>query len=343
MTTKTARKKKVEPRQIAILGYAEETRDKIHGLDESVEVWGINMAHVFTHKSDSTGSITKNLKATPTNWFQLHPIDWANPKGEVTGYFGRPKEHMDFLSAFDGNVWLQKEIPEIPNGKRFPLEEISTASGSSYFTSTFSYQLGLAWYQHVVEKNPIKRLYVYGVNLSSVDEYIHQKSCVEYWLGRLEEAGVSIVIPDGSSLLKGKLYAMSAGGDISDHAFDRLQHWKGKYMEAWANLNTASSMKAEQKFWAGQLSVIAEKFPESFTDEVTDAIQEVFGHRGSVLSEMSDKMIAELNGALGMVKDNQHWLALTGGFDHRAPQLPELRMPSEVMSQNFNLPEQKSI
>ena len=64
MTTKTARKKKVEPRQIAILGYAEETRDKIHGLDESVEVWGINMAHVFTHKSDSTGSITKNLKAT---------------------------------------------------------------------------------------------------------------------------------------------------------------------------------------------------------------------------------------------------------------------------------------
>lgn len=331
------------PRQIAIVGYAEETRDMVHGLSEDVEIWGINAAHYFTYRTDSDGTPVLMTKARPTNWFQLHPREWKSTKGDVTGYFGRPKEHMDFLKKFDGTVWLQKTDPDIPNGKRFPLEEITRASGRSYFTSTFAYQLGLLWYQHVVEKDPVERLYVYGVNLSSMDEYIHQKPCVEYWLGRLEEAGVRVIIPDGSALMKGKVYAMGNGGDISDHAFERLQYWKGKYVEAWANVNTAQSMKIEQQFWAAKLSEIAEKHPEQFTDEIKAEIQQAFDQRSASVNGLSDRLGAELNGALGMVKDNQHWLSITGGIDHRAPQLPELRIPSAAMAKDFQPAESKSI
>ena len=92
-----------------------------------------------------------------------------------------------------------------------------------------------------------------------------------------------------------------------------------------------------------QLSAIADQYPEQFTEEVTEAIQKIFTERSTVTNQMADRMGADLNGALGMVKDNQHWLSMTGGFDHRAPQLPELRLPSEAMSQEFQMPEPKSI
>ena len=97
---------------------------------------------------------------------------------------------------------MRAEDPEIPNSKRYPVEKIAEASGRTYFTSTFAYQLGLAWYEHAALGRPIERVRMLGVNLTSMDEYIHQKACVEYWLGRLAEAGVAIEIPDGSSLHK---------------------------------------------------------------------------------------------------------------------------------------------
>lgn len=338
----TRRQTKPATRKICILGYAEETRELVFQLPEDVEIWGINMAHAFTYSGDSTGSLTSRTKAKATNWFQLHPRDWKNPKGEMTGFFGRPKEHLAFLAQFPGDVWLQVEDSDIPNGKRYPLEKISEAA-RLYFTSTFAYQLGMAWYQHRRLNQPISDLYIYGVNLSSMDEYIHQKSCVEYWLGRLEEAGVRLHIPDASALLKGKVYAMGTGGDIADHAFERLQHYKGKYMESWANVNTGMSMKAETQFWAGKLSEAAEKFPEQFNDEVKAFIQESISKRVEVLNALTERSGAELNGTLGMVKENQHWLALTGGIDHRAPALPELRLPSVQMSTDFDLPKLTSI
>jgi hypothetical protein len=333
----SAAKETVKPRDICLLGYAEETRDLVFGLDESVEVWGINMAHAFVY-----GPGGLRTKAKPTYWFQLHPRDWSGAGKAPTGYFGRPKEHLDFLAKFDGTVWTQAVDPDIPNSRAYPAAEIAAASGRQYFTSTFAYQLGLAWHEHVVQERPIATVRVYGVNLTSLDEYIHQKSCVEYWLGRLEQAGVRVEVPRGSALLKGKLYAMD-DADLSDHAFERLQHWKGKYTAAWANINTALSMKAELKFWASQLSSLAEAHPGMFTDEVKAQVQAIFDRRSSNLNTLSERGAAEMNGALGMVKDNQHWLAITGGIDHRAPQLPDLRLPADHLAQDWEVPEPRSI
>jgi hypothetical protein len=175
-----------------------------------------------------------------------------------------------------------------------------------------------------------------------MDEYIHQKSCVEYWLGRLEQLGIRIEVPSASALLKGKLYAMSEA-DLSDHAFERLQYWKSKYSEAWANVNTTLSMKTELKFWAAQLSRLADEHPDQFTKDLKQKLQVLFERRTRNLNALSDRGAAELNGALGMVKDNQHWLSVTGGIDHRAPQLPELRLPSDHLSQDWDVPEPRAI
>lgn len=341
MTTATRKKpssngsKPVKPREIAILGYAEETRDLVFALDENVEIWGINMAHAFIWGKDGP-----KTKAKVTNWFQLHPRNWSSGGRPPTGYFGRPKEHVDFLSKFDGTVWMQKADPEIPNSKPYPLAEITVASGRQYFTSTFAFQLGLIWYQHVIENNPVKSVRVYGVNLTSMDEYIHQKSCVEYWLGRLEQAGIEVLIPSKSALMKGKLYAYSEG-DLSDFAFEKLQFAKGKYTEAWANTNTSMSMMAEIKFWAAALSQLAEK--HQFNDEVKNDIQSVFDKRSGAVKGLIDQSISEVNGWMGQVKAQQEWLAITGGVDHRAPQLPELRLPNPRLSGEFEIPKPQAI
>ncbi len=324
-------------RDICLLGYAEETRDLVFALPETTEIWAINMAHVVIYGPDGP-----KTRARANYWFQVHPRNWAAPGKAPTGFFGRPEEHLDFLARFDGTIWKQSVDPDVPNSKRYPLEEIAAKSGRSYFTSTFAYQLGMAWYEHVVLGQTIEKLRMYGVNLTSMDEYIHQKSCVEYWLGRLEQAGVEIEIPAASALLKGKLYAIG-NSDLSDHAFERLQFWKGKYTEAWANINTAHSMKSELKFWASQLSQVAEQHSEAFTGEVKAMIQAVFDRRSANLNALQDRSGAELNGALGMVKDNQHWLALTGGIDHRAPQLPDLRLPAAHLSSDWSVPEPKVI
>ncbi len=339
----TTTPQKVEPREVCILGYAEETRDLVFSLGKHVNIWGINAAHFFSHRNDSEGGWLPQTQAMATDWFQMHPRNWRNPKGETTNYFGRPVEHLQFLQQFQGNVWLQKADPEIPNAKVYPLEQIIKAAGRRHFTSTFAYQAALLWYQHVVQGIKTKTLHILGVNLSSIDEYIHQKSCVEYWLGRLEEAGIQLEIPAGSALLKGKLYATDSGGDLSDHAFERLQYWKNKYMEHWANVNTAVSMKEDTRYWASKLSEISEKHKDQFTEELKADIQSALDNRVKVLTQLSDKGSAEINGALGMVKDNQHWLSLTGGFDHRAPQLPDLRLPMPHMATDIALPEAKSI
>ena len=325
------------PRDVCLLGYAEETRDLVFGLPETTEIWAINMAHVFIF-----GPQGPKTRAAATYWFQIHPRDWAAAGKAPTGFFGRPKEHLDFLARFQGTVWMQAADPDIPNSRRYPLEDVIAASGRRYFTSTFAYQLALAWYEHAVLGRSIGKLRVYGVNLTSMDEYIHQKSCVEYWLGRLEQLGVDIEIPGASALLQGRLYAIGES-DLSNHAFERLQFWKSKYTEAWANINTSNSMKAELKFWAAQLSAIAEAHPDEINAEIRARIQSVFDRRSANLNALQERSGAELNGALGMVKDNQHWLAITGGIDHRAPQLPDLRLPAEYLSGDWTVPEPKAI
>ncbi len=300
------------------------------------------MAHAFTYRSDSTGSFAGVTKAKATAWFQLHPRNWVNPSGKQTGFFGRPEAHMDFLKAFDGELWLQEEMDELPNGKRYPLDEIVRAAGRTHFTSTFAYQLGLMWYQHVVEKRPIEKLVVYGVNLTSMDEYVSQKPCVEYWLGRLEEAGVVVDIPRASALLKGRVYAMQ-DDDISDHAFERLQGYKTQFMKNWANTNTAQSMRIESQFWAGKLSGLADKFPESFTDKLNAEIQSIFDKRAESLSAMEQNATSEIGKLLGKIQSEQHWLAITGGIDYRAPALPDLHSPIPQLAGDFEVPKPQAI
>jgi len=315
----------VATRDIALLGYAEETRDLIHGLSPDVEIWGINAAHYF-------------LKRKAHHWFQMHPRSWVSSDGVATGFFGRPKEHLEWMQKFEGNLWLLSPDADLPNGKPYPIEDVVRVTKREYFTSTFAYQMAYALYEHMTG-TPIRRMYVYGINLTALEEYAHQRPCAEYWIGRLEQAGVEVLIPTGSALLKGALYPRR-GPDLQEHAQERLQHWKAKYMAAAFNVNTMVSMQSDVKHWSKYLSGLAVKHPEIFNETLKQEVQEHFDKRWKNFDRLAERFTADLNGAIGMVKDNQHWLTMLGGVDFKAPGLPDLRLPDDKLMEDFDLPEE---
>lgn len=326
-----------------MLGYAEETRDRVFGLSEDYEIWGINMAHAFIYGPNGLRS-----KAKPTHWFQLHPQEWLGSNKSPTGNYGRPIEHVQFLDTFSkdgGTVWLQQPDERIPNAKMYPFSEIFVKAGREYATSSFAYQLALLWYKINVEGQPVSDLAIYGINLTAMDEYAHQKPCVEYWLGRIEQCGVKVDVPSASSLLKGPRYARDGeGNDLIDHARERLQHWKENYFTEFANCIVGQSMAIETRHWAWFFNQLAGKFPEiANNDEIKNAVQAQLDKRMTLNNGTSERARDMAAKAHGVVTDSQHWLAMVGGFDQRTNYLPDLRYPSMALAGDVSIPEPKSI
>lgn len=320
--------KAVALREVALMGYADDTRDLINGMPDTVEVWGINAAHVY-------------LKRKAHYWFQIHPKSWSTGGQPPTGYYGRPREHLDWLQAFDGAVWVLEPAPDIPNAKLYPLREIVAEFGREYLTSTFAYQLALALYEHI-HGQTISTLHMFGINLSALEEYAGQRPCAEYWIGRLEQAGVHVNVPDASSLLKGAMYP-KRGDALGEHALERHQGLKEKYMTSWANAMVALAMQTELKHWAKFLGGVGKEHPEQFNEAIRNLIQTRIDNRFAKLDAMANQFASDMNGALGMVKNNQHWLGLLGQPDFKAPAMPDLRFPSERLIDDFDLPQARTI
>lgn len=339
-------------REICIAGYAVETRDKVFDLDDSVEIWGINMAHSYLEPRKK-GSV----------WFQLHPRNWSSMGTKPTGYWGRPKEHLDFLQKFDGPVYMSYEEPDVPNCTLFDIDailsklRINKARARKYLTSTFAYIMAFAISEGV------DKIYLYGINLTALDEYTHQRPCMEYWIGQAEARGIEVEIPAASALCKGPLYAFTEeddpNGDLIKMAFDRLQNHKATYMERAFDLNTANTGKLEVSHWANFLSEVGSAIVERFENDsaaqelfsaearkylsdtsemLRQTIQERISKRTQNYQNIIDRSQQELLRETGYVADNQHWLATLGGVDHRAPALPDVRFPSQALGGDIEVP-----
>lgn len=349
MTRKAARQR----REICIAGYAVETREKVFDLDDSVEVWGINMAHSYLYPRRKCDV-----------WFQLHPRDWSSMGQKPTGYWGRPPEHLDFLQKFDGPVYMSYEEPDVPNCTLFDIDAIlnklrvNKARARKYLTSTFAYIMAFA------VSEGVDKIYLYGINLTALDEYTHQRPCMEYWIGQAEARGIEVEIPAASALCKGPLYGGFKStddphGDLLNMAFDRLQNHKTTYMERAFDLNTAHTGKMEVAHWAEFLSQVGSAVVEKF--ESDSVVQELFSAEArQYLSDTSDMLRntlqeritkrirnydniinrshQELLRETGYVADSQHWLATLGGIDHRAPALPDVRFPSQTLKNDIEVP-----
>ena len=182
-------------------------------------MWCLNNAYVW-------------LEMTPrvTRWFELH-----NPE-LYTWRQRRPDKHVEWLKAFHGPVYLQEGDQAIPNGVRFPLEEVwadlgrGVARGDGgesypYLTSSISYMLALAIHEGYDE------IRLYGIDLNTQGEYAWQKAGCEYLLGLAQGRGITVWLPDNCPLLEGTLYGRGFLQPGGEHVSRQQWETRLRYLE----------------------------------------------------------------------------------------------------------------
>lgn len=141
-------------------------------------------------------------------WFELHPLDHFHyrPVTQTViyaedvppGYYVRPQGHIEQLKAMSRSipVYLQSEPTGNgwgPNARRFPLEEFAEYGG--YWASGPSYMVAWAIAQGAEE------IQVWGIHLSTDQEYREQRANFEWWLGIARGKGIKVVMAPESPVL----------------------------------------------------------------------------------------------------------------------------------------------
>ena len=124
----------------------------------------------------------------------------------------------------------------------FPLEEIKEQFKTTYFTNTISYMIAYAIYLKV------DKISVYGVDASFGAPYAQENRGVEYWLGRAEQSGIELYLPEKCHILRtvtGNLY-----GEINDCNMLMYLHERLNLINALPKEGHYSdALKAQNAWW----------------------------------------------------------------------------------------------
>lgn len=174
-----------EVRRVVITGFVADSRDLSPALDKKkrkdFEIWSFNndmelVEHAARH-------------------FEMHELDVYDRKA-----LGDAKPSPEYLRALhDGlgiPVYMLKEEKTIPGSIAYPVNEMVREFETDYFTNSISYMLALAISEQVDE------IHLYGIDMALQHESAWERPSIEYFLGYARGAGIKVVIPDESDLLK---------------------------------------------------------------------------------------------------------------------------------------------
>lgn len=106
-----------------------------------------------------------------------------------------PKDYIGWLSNIGAPVFLQEKHPQISNSHKYPLDYMVSKFGD-YFVCSIAYMIAMA-----IESG-YKEIALYGVDLIHDSEFEYQRPNAEFLLGWARGAGITLVIPNTSALLK---------------------------------------------------------------------------------------------------------------------------------------------
>lgn len=165
-------------------------------------------------------------------WYELHPVEkfYYRKKTQKTidakdvpkGHYIRPDGHLDWLKskAVTMPVWLKETPPDDwpVNAQRFPIEAIEAKYGT-YWASGPSYILA-----HLYERG-YRHIEIYGIHLSTHDEYRDQRPQFENLIGRLLGAHVTETIDGEKRIFTGADFTL-----VLPKSSPIMQHgWKYAY------------------------------------------------------------------------------------------------------------------
>jgi hypothetical protein len=165
--------------KIAIVGMSE-SQHQAPFNDTNWEVWGMMQHAEYRPVFDRV--------------FEMHPID-----DEMV------KSYIDKMDDLDAPVYMQEAYYD--GAVKYPFEKVE----KEYFSSTIGYMLALA-----ISENP-DEIAIYGVDMASKEEYLHQRANAEYFIGLAQGKGIKVTIPESSPLLKYQ--------SIKDHGYTTRYGW----------------------------------------------------------------------------------------------------------------------
>lgn len=172
------------PRKVCIVGWASTSRELAPFDDPQFEIWGLN----------EVGTVLPGRRFT--HWFNLHTAK------ELAQAEFIPQ--LKWLHERTEPLTLLEQIPNMRAGTIFPYKEILLRYGSDYFTSSVAWMIA---YAHFL--GDLEELRLFGIDMCAESEYAYQRPCVEFWIGYLRGLGVSVVVPEQSSLFsKTHLYGI---------------------------------------------------------------------------------------------------------------------------------------
>ena len=144
--------------------------------DENHEIWGV--AQCATFPTFKRADIL----------FELHSRQ---------SYWG-DEAVRSRLNTWGGRLVMQDHYEDVPRSEKFPIETIRQYR--KYHRTSITYMLALAYHSFKQTGKPC-HVGLFGVHMEDIaEEYSEQRPCCEYWLGRMEDAGMDIFIAGGAIL-----------------------------------------------------------------------------------------------------------------------------------------------
>ena len=185
-------------KRLAIVGFADSSRDAAPFDDPTWEVWALNQLYRHIPRFD--------------RWFEIHRRDvFEADTVRDTNYVG-------WLQTSPVPVYTCQTYPDIPNSVRYPIERVGALMGMTeeqvarwlhslaefgaargkgpYLQSAIGFMIALG----IVEG--FEEIGLWGIDLVVGGEYEYQKANAEFWLGYAMARGIKVTIPETSALLR---------------------------------------------------------------------------------------------------------------------------------------------
>jgi len=174
---------------LAIIGSHPRTRGDFDFDRTDCDVWVFNeaMKDAWCKRADAV--------------FQLHqPVIWRSKTNR------NDPHHYDWLKSGETPAIIMLDnYEDVPKCEAYPLNDVLTLSPRRYFTSSVAYAIALGIYRGY------KQIEIYGVEMETNTEYLHQREGVAYWIGVADGKGINLIF-HSATMLRAPLYGFE--GDI---------------------------------------------------------------------------------------------------------------------------------
>ena len=208
---------------LAIIGTADPTRQAAPYEDENFEIWGVAVA--------STYEDVKRLDLQ----FEMH----------TDAYWTQDPNVHKRLQETKVPLYMHKKHDDIPTSMEFPIDLMT--GYRKYFTNSIAYMLALAYHSYIMTEKP-KHVALFGVHMAAAEEYTEQRPNCEYWLGRMEGAGMDVELAPGGALLAAMgLYGYENYHPVCWAMRQRINSLQGGVAQSQAEMNKWQYQKAKNE------------------------------------------------------------------------------------------------